>query len=202
MKRIAAFLAVALLGLSALAETVVLTHGRPFAPSAYRVVDVAGKPALEAYSLATGIRVGRFPALVDESARAWVPIEDDDLQAAEAALAAILAETQEMSDFEAQDAKSEDQRVLENEYFALVESIYVAAGDPVPSLEEAKNLGAARAKIAKARQNKPGTGPAGKKTADDILEFQDMQLKLQGLDLELRGYDPNWRRLAKKHVLE
>lgn len=202
MKRIATFLVAALPGLSSLAETVVLTHGVPVDQATYRAVDVSGKPALEAYSLATGTRVGRFPALVDETARRWVPIEGGDLAAAEAALAAVLAEMQEMSDFEAEDAKSADQRVLENEYFALVESIYAAAGDPAPSLEEAKNLGQARAKIAKARQNKPGTGQGNKKTADDALEFLDMQLKLQGLDLELRGYDPDWRRLARKHELE
>lgn len=202
MKRIASFLAVALLGLSALAETVVLTHGRPLDQSTYKSVDVAGKAALEAYSLATGIRVGRFPALVDETARIWVPIEGGDLAAAEAALAAILAETQEMSDFEAQDAKSEAQRLLENEYFSLVEEIYAAAGEEAPDLEAAKNLGAARAKIAKARKNKPGTGQGSKKTADDALEFLDMQLELQSLDLELRGYDPDWRRLARKHVLK
>lgn len=101
-----------------------------------------------------------------------------------------------------QAAKSQDRKTLENEYFALVEEIYVAAGEGAPSLEEAKNLGQARAKIAKARRNKPGTGQGNKKTADDALEFLDMQLRLQALELELRGYDPNWRGNAKKHELE
>jgi len=111
----------------------------------------------------------------------------------------ILAAAQ---DVEIQDAKSQDRKSLENEYFALVEEIYVAAGEGAPSLEEAKNLRQARAKIAKARKNKPGTGQGNKKTADDVLEFLDMQMRLQGLDLELRGYDPNWRSNAKKHELE
>jgi len=165
-------------------------------------VDVEPRGALELYAAQSGVYLGRFPALVDESARVWVPIEGGDLAAAEAALAAILAEAQELDDFEAQDAKSEDQRVLENEYFALVDQIYAAAGEEAPSLEEAKNLGQARAKIAKARGSKPGTGQGNKKSADDVIEFLDMQLKLQAIDLELRGYDPNWRRLAKKHALE
>ena len=111
----------------------------------------------------------------------------------------ILAAAQ---DVELQDAKSQDQKILENEYFALVEEIYDAAGEEAPDLETAKNLGQARAKIAKARQNKPGTGQGNKKTADDALEFLDMQLRLQALELELRGYDPNWRGNAKKHELE
>lgn len=111
----------------------------------------------------------------------------------------ILAAAQ---DVELQAAKSQDQKTLENEYFALVEEIYVAAGERAPSLEEAKNLGQARAKIAKARRNKSGTGQGNKKTADDVLEFLDMQLRLQALELELRGYDPNWRGNAKKHELE
>lgn len=101
-----------------------------------------------------------------------------------------------------QNAKSQDQKTLENEYFALVEDIYDAAGEKAPDLETAKNFGQARAKIAKARQNKPGAGQGNKKTADDALEFLDMQLKLQGLDLELREYDSNWRGNAKKHELE
>ena len=111
----------------------------------------------------------------------------------------ILAAAQ---DVELQDAKSQDQKILENEYFALVEEIYDSAGEEAPDLETAKNLGQARAKIAKARQNKPGTGQGGEKTVDDVLEFLDMQMRLQALELELRGYDPNWRRLARKHVLE
>ena len=115
---------------------------------------------------------------------------------------AILDAWEAGEDEKLQNAKSQDQKTLENEYFALVEEIYVAAGEGAPSLEEAKNFGQARAKIAKARQNKPGTGQGNKKTADDALEFLDMQLKLQGLDLELREHDSNWRGNAKKHELE
>ena len=135
-----------------------------------------------------GVRIGRWlvPG-VAEPAESELPSEEES--------SIILEEA-------FQSAKPTAQRVLENEYFALVEEIYVAAGEEPPSLEEAKDLGQARAKIAKARQGKPGTGQGNKKTADDALEFLDMQLKLQSLDLELRGYDPDWRRLAKKHVLE
>ena len=115
---------------------------------------------------------------------------------------AILDAWEASLDAGVQAAKPADQKALENEYFALVEEIYAAAGEEAPDLETAKNLGQARAKIAKARQNKPGTGQGGKKTADDALEFLDMQMRLQGLDLELREYDLNWRGNAKKHELE
>lgn len=149
----------------------------------------------------TGAYVGRYPALLNVDTKFWVVVEDTF----EAAVLGHQEHARVMAEVEfsqAQDTKPPPQKALENEYFALVESIYAAAGDPAPSLEEAKNLGQARAKIAKARQNKPGTGQGNKKTADDALEFLDMQLKLQGLDLELRGYDPDWRRLARKHELE
>ena len=115
---------------------------------------------------------------------------------------AILEGVAESKELARQAAKSQDQKILENEYFALVEEIYDAAGEEAPDLETAKNLRQARAKIAKARQNKPGTGQGGEQTVDDVLEFLDMQVRLQGLDLELRGYDPNWRGNAKKHELE
>lgn len=124
------------------------------------------------------------------------------LAEAESAIVVFKAAKAAAKEQAAQNAKSQDQKILENEYFALVEEIYDAAGEEAPDLETAKNLGQARAKIAKARQNKLGTGQGGKKTADDMLEFLDMQVRLQGLDLELRGYDPNWRGNAKKHELE
>jgi len=115
---------------------------------------------------------------------------------------AILDAWEAGEDEKLQNAKSQDQKILENEYFALVEEIYDAADEEAPDLETAKNLGQARAKIAKARQNKSGTGPGGEQTVDDVLEFLDMQMRLQGLDLELREYDLNWRGNAKKHELE
>ena len=182
MKKALATLFLVLLAASAFAERIVVPPGR-------------SQAELDSLAAATGSRPGLFPALVDKDTGLWVPIEGGDLSAAESALAELAFDA-------AVAAKSPDQLALEAEYFALVEEIYAAAGEEAPDLETAKNLGQARAKIAKARQNKPGTGQGGKKTADDALEFLDMQMRLQGLDLELRGYDPDWRRLARKHVLE
>jgi hypothetical protein len=194
--------ALACSGAGAGVVVVALDGAKPVVQAKYPVVSVAGRGGLDGYAASSGIKVGWAPALVDETAGRWVMIKGGDLAAAEADLAAMLSDEAELADAWAEESKPIEQRELENAYFELVESIYAAAGDPVPGLKEAKNLGQARAKIAKARKNKPGAGQGNKKTADDALEFLDMQLELQSLDLELRGYDPDWRRRAKKHVLE
>lgn len=174
-------------------EAYLVSQGRSF---------TAARQAFEVDSTA-GPEVGLVQTYGDVFIALWAVegVEQPDsgaLPSYEEALE-ILAAAQ---DVELQDAKSQDQKILENEYFALVEEIYDSAGEEAPDLETAKNLGQARAKIAKARQNKSGTGQGGEKTADDVLEFLDMQMRLQALELELRGYDPNWRSNAKKHELE
>ena len=202
MKRIAAFLFVVLLGLPAMAEIVVLTHGVPVDQATYRALDVAGKSALDAYSVATGTRVGRFPALVDESARIWVPIVGGDLAAAEAALAARLAETAAEDEQILQDAKSGSRKLLENEWFDLVDEIALAAGDPPPAEADAKDLGKVRAKLKKAKDAKDAASGAGKKAkADDLLELSELRGRLLLLDAELSAEDPGWKKNAKRHVL-
>ena len=78
MKKTIAILFVALLAASAFAERIVVPPGR-------------SQAELNAIAAATGARPGRFPALVDKSTGRWVPIENGDAAAAEAALAAMLA---------------------------------------------------------------------------------------------------------------
>ena len=150
---------------------------------------------LEALAASTGARPGRFPALVDKATGMWVPVGEGGLPAAGEALAALV------SGF-AQDTKTQAQKSLENEYLDLVDAIYAKAGDPAPPLEAAKDLGKARAKVAKAREAKQGTGQGHKKTADDALEFVDDQQSLLALDLQLRDFDPNWRKHLSRHDLE
>ena len=200
MKRTAAFLFVVLLGLSSLAETVVLTHGVPVDQATYRVVDVAGKPALEAYSLATGTRVGRFPALVDESARVWVPIVGGDLAAAEAALAARLAETAAEDEQILQDSKSLSRKLLENEWFDLADEIALAAGDSPVAEADARDLSKLRAKLKKAKDAKDAAAGQSKKAkADDLLEINELRGRLLLIDAELSAEDPGWKKNAKRH---
>lgn len=202
MKRIATFLVAALLGLSSLAETVVLTHGVPVDQATYRAVDVSGKAALEAYSLVTGTRVGRFPALVDESARVWVPIVGGDLAAAEAALAVRLAETAAEDERILQDAKPESRRLLENEWFDLADEIALAAGDSPMAEADARDLSKLRAKLKKAKDAKDaaaGAGAGKKAKADDLLELNELRGRLLLIDAELSAEDPGWKKNAKRH---
>lgn len=98
----------------------------------------------------------------------------DDLPGHEEALE-ILALAQ---DVELQEAKPADQKTLENEYFALVEEIYAAAGEEPPSLEEAKALVDERLGVALA------------------AKYREL---LSGLDLELSRYSTTWWDDAARH---
>ena len=150
-----------------------------------------------------GVPIGRFPALLDASTGLWVPASaglDDALSS----LLELTDLSSRLDEAQAQAAKPAAQKALENEYLDLVDAVYAKAGDPAPKIEDAKDLGKARAKVAKAREAKPGTGaaPGGgpkKQTADDVLEFVDYQQALLALDLQLREFDPNWRKNLKRH---
>ena len=115
---------------------------------------------------------------------------------------AILEGVAESKELARQAAKSEAQKELENEYFDTVDAIYAEVKEDAPALEEARNRGAVRAKVSAARGKKGGGGGGSPATADDLLEVNELRLRLLDLDAELKTYDTHWLSRAKRHDLE
>lgn len=188
MNKLALLTFAALFGVSASAAPyIVVVRGAavPEDAAPRAVVDGSSQAALDSLAVATGARVGKFPALVDSATGRWVPISSTT-SAAESALAKLAFDA-------AVAAKSPDQLALEAEYFEAADALHVLAGGAAPTNDEPASLSAVKAMVEKAKGTKGGS-----KKADDYLEILASHVDLLTLDLELRAYDPDWRSKAKR----
>lgn len=183
-------------------RVVVVDSGGPESVPGYEVLSVGERlkwPGLPAFAKASGVHPGEFPALVDLDSRLFVPVREGDLAAAAAELDSVSAEVAAAE----QDSKPLSRKLLENEFFDLVDEIALAAGDPPPAEADAKDLGKVRAKLKKAKAAKDAAAGQGKKAkADDLLELSELRGRLLLLDAELSAEDPGWKKNAKRHVFE
>ena len=180
-------------------RVVVVDSTGPEAVPGYSVVSVGDRlkwEGLPAFAKARGVHPGEFPALVDLDAKLFVPVRDGDFAAAAAELDSVVSGNA----LAEQDAKPETRKLLENEYFDLVDEIARAAGDPPPAEADAKDLGKVRAALKKAKNSKDAAAGSGKKAkADDLLEINELRGRLLLIDAELSAEDPGWKKNAKRH---
>ena len=185
---------------------IVITDEPTVEYSGYTVIRISPFPVwggLKEYADRTGVRVGQFPALVDESSKQWTAILRGDVAGAEVELAARAALLADEAEQALQDSKSDARKALENEWFDVVDAIADEAGEARPSEADAKDLSKVRASLKKVKDSKDVAAGAGTRAkADDLLALSELRAELIMIDSELNTLDPGWRKSAKRHELD
>ena len=135
----------------------------------YLVNNITDTKSLESFSLSTGTRIGMFPALVDLTAKKWLPI-DDTIVNIDIKLDTLI-----------QESKSTDQKIYENKFFDLCKLILTTVGDPRATLEVTPKLGF----------NELSALIEGFEVTDFNASVK-FSLKLLSLDASLKRFDILW----------